>query len=459
MNETTQELSEFVAASAEKLGVPGVAVGVLAGGREDFACHGVTSVDNPLPVDRDTMFVVGSVSKTFTATALMRLVAEGRVELDAPVRRYAPEFVPTDAAADEITVLRLLNHTAGLEWKLRVDPGEGDDALARHAVTLAESPLIAPPGTRASYSQAGFNLAGRIIENVTGSTFEGAVASLLFEPLGLAHSRYAVNDVMTRRFAVGHNVDADGVLAVARQWKDNRSNNPGGGVVTSVSDLLRWARFHLGDGRIDGGERLLPTELLHRMRQPTVELRGSTLGDAFGICWFLREVDGVATIGHGGSGNGQFADLLIVPERNFAVAVTSNAGPDAGLAFNRAVVNRVLEDYLGVVERDPEPMPYDGGRAAEIVGDYENEIMRLTLDTDGAGMTIECAIKPEIRAAGDTELPPDLPPATLGLLPGEADEYIVTEGGLQGQRGFFTRDESGAVTGIDLAGRLFARVR
>ncbi|WP_218004213.1 serine hydrolase domain-containing protein [Nocardia araoensis] len=459
MNEMTQNLAGFVAASAEELGVPGVAVGVSTGGRTDFACHGVTSVDNPLAVDRDTMFVVGSVSKTFTATALLRLVADGRVELDAPVRRYVPEFTPTAAAADEITVLRLLNHTAGLEWRIGADTGEGDDALARHAVELAESRLIAEPGARPSYSQAGFNLAGRIIENVTGSTFERAVASLLFEPLGLTHSCYAVNDVMTRRFAVGHNIDLNGVLAVAGQWKDQRADNPGGGVATSVRDLLRWARFHLGDGRTEGGERILPTELLHRMREQTVELRGSTLGDAFGICWLLREVDGVATIGHGGSGNGQFADLLIVPERDFAVAVMSNAGPDAGLALNRTVVKWVLEHYLGVVERDPEPLPYDAARAGDIVGRYENEMMRLTLDTDGAALTIECAIKPEIRAAAHTDLPPDLPPATLGLLPGDADEYIVTEGGLRGQRGYFTRDDSAAVSGIDLAGRLFARVR
>ncbi|MBF6133626.1 beta-lactamase family protein [Nocardia otitidiscaviarum] len=458
MSETAQKLSEFVAVSAERSGVPGIAVGVSACGREDFACYGVTSVDNPLPVDQDTMFAVGSVSKTFTATALMRLVAEGRVELDAPVRRYVPEFAPTDAVADAITVMRLLNHTAGLEWKLGVDTGEGDDALARHTVKLAESPLIAQPGTRASYSQEGFNLAGRVIENVTGSTFEGAIGSLLLEPLGLAHSHYMVNAAMTRRFAVGHNVDADGALTVARQWKDNRSNNPGGGMATSVRDLLGWARFHLGDGRTETGERILPPELLHRMRQQTVELRGTTLGDAFGICWFLREVDGVATIGHGGSGNGQFADLLIVPERNFAVVVMSNAGPDAGLVFNRDLVNWVLEHYLGVVERDPEPLPYDQARAAEIIGYYENEMMRLTLTAEGTAVTIGCAIKPDVRAATDTEMPPDLPPAILGLLPGGADEYIVTEGGLRGQRGFFTRAESGAVTGIDLAGRLFARV-
>jgi CubicO group peptidase (beta-lactamase class C family) len=83
-------LADIVAATATEFDIPGVAVGVWADGREVYACHGVTSIDNPLPVDRDTLYSLGSVSKTFTATALMRLVAEGRVELDAPVRRYVP---------------------------------------------------------------------------------------------------------------------------------------------------------------------------------------------------------------------------------------------------------------------------------------------------------------------------------------------------------------------------------
>jgi CubicO group peptidase (beta-lactamase class C family) len=85
-------LSECVTATATKFRIPGVAVGVWADGREAYACHGVTSVDNPLPVDPDTLFLLGSVSKTYTATTLLRLVADGRVELDAPVRRYVPEL-------------------------------------------------------------------------------------------------------------------------------------------------------------------------------------------------------------------------------------------------------------------------------------------------------------------------------------------------------------------------------
>ena len=160
---------------------------------------------------------------------------------------------------------------------------------------------------------------------------------------------------MTRRFVVGHNPGEDGTLSVARLWKRWRANNPGGGLASSVADQIRWARFHLGDGRAESGERVLPADVLHRMKQPTVELRGSTLGDAFGICWFLRDVDGVRTVGHAGSANGQFAELLTVPERAFAVVALSNAGPN-GIPFNQAVVRWALAHYLGVIDRDPEPL-------------------------------------------------------------------------------------------------------
>ena len=122
------------------------------------------------------------------------------------VRRYVPELVLADeSAAEQITVLNLLNHTSGLDWGVIGDFSEGDDALARYVSALAGLSLITPPGARASYSQAGFNLAGRIVEKVTGLTFEKAVASLVFSPVGLVGSFFDRDDIMTRRFAVGHN--------------------------------------------------------------------------------------------------------------------------------------------------------------------------------------------------------------------------------------------------------------
>ena len=185
-------------------------------------------------------------------------------------------------------------------------------------------PLIAEPGTRASYSQAGYNLLGRVIEKVTGQPFEQAIAELVLQPPGLADTVFDPDDVMTRQFALGHNRDEDGSLPFARPWQRHRARQQPG----------RRARGHGGgpaslgplpSRRRRGTVSCLPADVLHSMRNPTVELRSSTLGGAIGICWFIREVDGVSTIGHGGSGNGQFAELLIVPDRDFAIVSLANA--------------------------------------------------------------------------------------------------------------------------------------
>ncbi|MFI6355435.1 serine hydrolase domain-containing protein [Streptomyces sp. NPDC050743] len=456
MSGKREALAAFVQTAAKEFGVPGAAVAVLIGGEEIHVSQGVTNVDHPLPIDEHTLFPIASVSKSFTATALMRLVEQGRVDLDAPVRRYVPELrLADEEAAARITVLNLINHTAGLDWNL-VDADEGDGSLAAFVGQLHRLPLIAPPGARASYSQAGYNLLGRVVENVTGLPFEQALAELVLEPLGLCDTVFDLDDVVVRRFAVGHNRAEDGCLTLARPWKSRRAglrgNNPGGGVVSSASDLLRWARFQLGEG-----EGLLTAQTLRRMREPTAELRGSTLGDAFGIGWFLRGVEGVRTVGHGGSGNGQFAELLLVPERDFAVVSLANSGPE-GYQFNQAVLKRALELFLDVVEREPEPLPYDEERAREVAGRYEIDAMNLDIAREAGRLTLAVGIKPEIRAASDVAMPPDYPAADIGFLPGDGDEYIVTEGGLKGQKGFFSRADDGTVTGVDLAGRLFTRV-
>ncbi|MER6254624.1 serine hydrolase [Streptomyces sp. NPDC001584] len=202
-------------------------------------------------------------------------------------------------------------------------------------------------------------------------------------------------------------------LAVAKEWRLTRGNNPGGGLASSAADVLSWARFQLGDGLTVNGERLLPAELLHRMRVRTVELRGSNLGDGFGICWFLREVDGVRTIEHGGSANGQFCELVIVPERNFAVVAMANAGPD-GTPFNRGAVRWALEHYLGVVDKDPQPLPYEEARAREVVGAYENDVMTLTVAV--AVAVAELTSSASTSAAGSSSRYPP-PPRESTQLP------------------------------------------
>ncbi len=134
------------------------------------------------------MFQIGSTAKTFTATAVMVLVEQGRIELDRPVRRYLPGLRLRDEhAAETLTVGQLLNHTAGWDggdsW---TDTGEGDDALERSVALLADLPQQFAPGTGASYNNAAFVLAGRVVEKVTGETFERALARLVLDPLGYA---------------------------------------------------------------------------------------------------------------------------------------------------------------------------------------------------------------------------------------------------------------------------------
>ncbi|MGW0519994.1 serine hydrolase domain-containing protein [Crossiella sp. NPDC003009] len=451
----TSALADFVAATAAELGIPGAAVGVLADGAETTVAHGVTSADHPAPVTERTLFHLASLTKPFTATALVRLAAEGKLDLHAPVRRYVPELRLADARAEaQITVFQLLNHTSGLDWQLV--GAEADETLPGFVAKLAELKQIAPPGARASYSQAGYNLAGRVLEHLTGQSFEQAVTELVLTPAGLSNTFFDLDEVLIRPFAVGHNRDEDGRLSAARPWKAWRAgtsaNNPGGGLISSVSNLLRWAKFQLADGA-----GALPAEAVRGMREQTAELRASTLGDGVGIGWFLREVDGVRTIGHGGSGNGQFSELLIAPDRDFAVVSLANAGPD-GNRFNQAVLRWALEHHLGVVQREAEPVPFEAARAEEVAGHYEIDAMNLDISTDGGKLVMAVAIKPEIRQAS-ADMPPDYPPAAFGFLPGDGEEYVITEGGLKGQRGYFSRDASGAVTGVDLAGRLFSRSR
>jgi hypothetical protein len=135
----------------------------------------------------------------------------------------------------------------------------------------------------------------------------------------------------------------------------------------------------------------------------------------------------------------------------------SNADPN-GIPFNQAVISWALQTMVGVTEQVIQPLPFNEARAREIVGTYENDGMTFTIRTDGAKLTLEVRIKPAFRKASDKELPPDPPSFEIGLLPGDKDGYIVTDGAYTGQRGFFTRDPHGAVVGLDLAGRTAQRV-
>jgi CubicO group peptidase (beta-lactamase class C family) len=457
---TVEQLGACVAEGVERLAVPGVAVGVYHAGQEQYACHGVTSMDNPLPVDERTLFQIGSIGKTYTATALLRLVERGLVDLDAPVRRYVPELrLKDEDVARSVTVLQLLNHTAGWQGDLLDNTGDGDDALARYVERMAGLEQEFPPGASVAYNNASLSLAGRIIEKLTGKTYEQAVKELLFEPLGLRNSFFFPNEIMTRRFSAGHTQRPDGTITVTRPWGMARSANPAGGISADPADQIAWARFHLGDGRASDGTRLLGRELLERMQRPTVETPGSALGDAIGISWMLRDLDGVRLVSHGGDTIGHHAELVLVPDLDFAITSLTNCGPN-GPQLNEELVRWALEAYLGVIDRDPEPIALSEAELAQYTGTYETVAVIGRVSVDGGGLLLEVEIKPEALAqlveAGQ-EAPERRRAYPLGLLPGPGDRYIVSGGPAKGMKGYFVRGASGAVESVHVGGRLATR--
>lgn len=457
---TDNALQDKLSELAGELEAVGVSAAVLVDGVEHLAFHGVTSTENPLPVDETTLFQFGSTGKTFTATAILRLAEQGKVDLDAPVRTYVPELkLREEDVAARVTVLQLLNHTSGWEGDMLDDTGNGDDALEKFVARMERLQQVTPLGSTVSYNNAALVLAGRVIEKVTGSTFEDAISELLFEPLGLTHTFFFAKDIMTRRFACGHTHHDDGRITINRPWTLPRSAGPAGGMSADVRDQLAWARFHLGDGRAGDGNRVLSEETLERMKQPTADMRGSALGDYVGISWLLKDVGGVRVVGHGGTTNGQYSHFTLVPERGFAFISMANSGPN-GSELNNKLEKWALEHYLGVTEPEPAQLELDDEALAQYTGRYETIASIIVISAKDGRLVGETEVKPEylaiLRDKGD-DTPPEQPPIPMAILSVDGDQYVVADGPAKGMRGYFTRDESGQVQGVHLGGRLATR--
>jgi CubicO group peptidase (beta-lactamase class C family) len=256
-----RQLCDLIVGRMADLGVPGVAVGVLRDGQEFTAGFGVTNVEAPVPVDANTLFQIGSITKTFTATVALQLAEAGKLDLDAPIR----------------------SHTGGWLGDYFEDTGFGDDALTKIVAKMAELPQYTPLGETFSYNNAGFYLAGHVIETVTGKSFEANVKELIFDPLGMDNSFFYAHDAISRRVAVGHNIQ-DGKASVARPWALARAAHAAGGIASTVTDMLKYARFQLGDGTAPDPHAGAPTRLISQsslaeMQPPEWRGRGRHLLD------------------------------------------------------------------------------------------------------------------------------------------------------------------------------------
>jgi CubicO group peptidase (beta-lactamase class C family) len=431
-------LCERVEAAMTHFHVPGVAVGVLHNGEERTAGIGVTNVDHPLPITADTFFQIGSTTKTITATAVMRLVERGLLDLDAPVRTYLPGLRLADGqVAARVTLRHLFTHTAGWEGDVFDDTGAGDDALAVMVQRMAHLPQLRPLGSMFSYNNAGFYLAGRVVEVATGLTFEAAAKGLVLGPLGMARSSFFAKEIITDRVAAGHSALESGPV-VNREWALARAANPVGGLSSTVADQLRYARFHLGDGTAADGTRLLSPQSMALMQSPQAPAGGAI--DAVGVTWLLRTVGGMRVVQHGGSTNGQESAFAMVPERRFAITVLTNA--DRGAALHREVTAWALRHYAGVGEQDPALVDLPAETLAGYCGRYSAPLWDVAVTSRDGELIAQLTRKAGFPTS-TSPAPASPPPVRVGVY--GRDRLVMLDDPFRGERAEFRRHPGGSI--------------
>ncbi|WP_217181792.1 serine hydrolase [Streptomyces sp. AC495_CC817] len=369
--------------------IPAASVGILAGGEIFTAAAGVLNKNTGVEADEDSVFQIGSITKTWTATLIMQLVDEGLLDLDAPVRDTVPEFaIADDDAAAAITTRQLLSHVGGFEGDLFNDTGVGDDAVEKYLATIADAPQLFAPGERFSYNNAGYVVLGRIIEVLRGTSFDQALRTHLAQPLGLTHVATTAAEAIMFRAALGHIPAEQGDEPVpAPVWSLVRSNAPAGSMLAMTArDLLGFARMHMSDGVAADGARVLSAESVAAMQVRQVELPAlGVLGDAWGLGWEIFDWAGGPVYGHDGGTIGQNAFLRFVPSAGVAVVLLTNGGDTVGLyhlLFSKVLAALAGVDMAALPALPETPVPVDLDR---VLGTYSSSVSDATVHVDDDG--------------------------------------------------------------------------
>lgn len=454
-----EELVAQIKECMNRTGVPGVAVGILhqqaTNPIEETVGVGYTNYNHPRPVLSDTLFQIGSITKTMTATIAMRLVEQGKLDLDTPIRQYLPELrLQDEDAAMHATLHHLFTHTGGWVGDYFEDTGLGDDALARYVANMAGLPQLTPLGTLWSYNNAAFSLAGRVIEAVTGQPFEEVAKELLFAPLGMEMTFFFSGEMMTHSFAVGHIVkpgeDPSSEITVATPWPLARSAHPAGGVTSTVVDMLRYARLHLTHGQTPSGEQLLQPQTIATMHSKQAD--ADSMASGVGISWMLNEIDGVQLVSHGGATNGQIAQLVLVPAQGFALVILTNA--NRGREVTRDLTDWALARYLGVQRPAPQVRLRTTEELQPYVGYYSAQLSDVEITIASNGLQLQVIPKGGFPKK-DSPAGPQPPPAPAAFY-GD-DRVLVTAGPSKESKGDFVRDEEGQIAWFRFGGRIHRR--
>jgi len=319
-------LSDTLSGLAREHRVPGAQLAIHHQGETTAIEVGELEHRRGLEVTRDAAVPIGSITKCFTATVAMILVADGDLELDEPVAEELPELAEW---GDELTLRRLLSHTSGLAAGPDAEEVAGKSSRRYLMDHCRPRDLVLSPGGGFSYSNLGYVIAGRLIEAITGMDWEEAVASILLRPLGIVPAFIEASRSVdaSRPVATGHSVNR----AVGRTRPVRQSlppaEWPAGALAASALDLVALARVHLGEGMPD----LLPGSVAELMRRPVPGAEPFGLADGWGLGLAVFHQGLTEWVGHDGNADGTSCHFRVDPESASVVALTSNANTGTGL--------------------------------------------------------------------------------------------------------------------------------
>jgi CubicO group peptidase (beta-lactamase class C family) len=326
--------------------IPGLAVGIVEDGKLVYARgFGVINLAGPArPVTTETLFHMASVTKLFVATAVMQLVEQEKVDLDAPVTKYLPYFRLKDPRYKSITVRQMLTHTSGMpdvddyHWD---KPELDDGALERYVRGLANEGLRFKPGSRFAYSNMAFEVLGDLIAKVSGKSFEDYVESNILTPLGMNASTLMLDKANPNQLALGHTRAGDGSMTSIAHYPYNRAHSPSSNLHSNVVDMARWMMANLNRGELDG-RRILKRSTYDLLWKPAVET--GKQGRRVGISWFLDSSKGEQLVLHAGGDDGFLTYVCLSPDRKIGVVVMTNC--DSAPAAQKVIdttINLALE--------------------------------------------------------------------------------------------------------------------
>ena len=347
-------INEVIDRELAASGVPGVSYAVVVDGELGASgARGVARLGENAPVTADTPFLTGSISKSFTALAVMQFVEAGGVELDVEISTYLDDFSGQRAGA--ITIRQLLSHTSGfstLQGNAGHTDARGDaDELERLVDELADETPAYEPGTRWEYSNTNYQILGRLVEVISGREFQAYVTEHILEPIGMSSSFVAdgeTHDAMV----TGHRSWFATKLPLPETATD-RATAPQGGIVASANDLARYLQV-----MINGQDDVLSAEGKAQMMQPS-----SAASPFYGFGWFLYSSDG--TVSHSGASPGFETLATMIPGENRAVVVLTNGGSGLGFGDTLPLRSGITAAALGLEDASAGP---DWGARALFIG-------------------------------------------------------------------------------------------